>query len=81
MLKGITNAFRIPELRNKILFTLGILAIYRFGAYLPVPGVPFRAMLEAYSNAAAGSGAGRLHCYFGLACARGRPHLANSAPR
>ena len=57
MLKGITNAFRIPELRNKILFTLGILAIDRFGAYLPVPGVPFRAMLEAYSNAAAGSGA------------------------
>lgn len=57
MLKGFANAFRIPELRKKILFTMAILLIYRFGAYLPVPGVPFRSMLEAYSNAAAGSGA------------------------
>lgn len=57
MLKGFANAFRIPELRKKILFTAAILLLYRFGAYLPVPGVPFRDMLEAYQNAAAGSGA------------------------
>ncbi len=41
MLKGIANAFRIPELRNKILVSIAILALYRFGAYLPAPGVPF----------------------------------------
>lgn len=57
MLKGFANALRIPELRKKILFSVGILLIYRFGAYLPVPGVPFRDMLDAYSTAAAGSGA------------------------
>ena len=57
MLKGFANAFRIPELRKKIIFTACILLLYRFGAYLPVPGVPFRAMLDAYSTAAAGSGA------------------------
>ena len=57
MLKGIANAFRVKELRNKILITIGILAIYRFGAYLPVPGIPFRGMLNAYESAAAGSGA------------------------
>ncbi len=57
MLKGIANAFRIPELRKKILVTIGILALYRFGAYLPAPGVPFASMLEAFQTAAAGSGA------------------------
>ena len=57
MLKGIANAFRVKELRDKILITLGILAIYRFGAYLPVPGIPFRGMLSAYQANAAGNGA------------------------
>ena len=57
MLKGIANAFRIPELRKKILITIGVLALYRFGAYLPAPGVPFASMLEAFQTAAAGSGA------------------------
>ena len=57
MLKGLANAFRIPELRHKILVTIGILLLYRFGAYLPAPGVPFTAMLDAYQNAASSSGA------------------------
>ena len=57
MLKGFANAFRIPELRKKILFTVAILLLYRFGAYLPAPGIPFTAMLEAYQNAASTSGA------------------------
>jgi preprotein translocase subunit SecY len=55
--KGLANAFRIPELRNKILFTLAILLLYRFGAYLPAPGIPFSDMLSAYQNAASSSGA------------------------
>ncbi len=41
MLSSIIDAFKVPELRKKILFTLGILALYRFGAYVPVPGIPF----------------------------------------
>lgn len=57
MLKGIANAFRIPELRDKILITIGILVLYRIGAYIPVPGIPFQGMLSAYSAAASGSGA------------------------
>jgi preprotein translocase subunit SecY len=39
VLSAIANAFRVPELRKKILFTLGIIAIYRIGAHIPVPGV------------------------------------------
>lgn len=57
MVKAIQNALRIPELRGKIAITVAILALYRFGAYLPVPGVPFSDMLAAYKNAAMGSGA------------------------
>ena len=57
MLKAIQNALRIPDLRKKIGITAAILALYRLGAYLPVPGIPFRDMLDAYQNAASGSGA------------------------
>jgi preprotein translocase subunit SecY len=57
VLKGFANAFRIPELRKKIAITLAILLLYRFGAYLPAPGIPFTDMLEAYKNAASESGA------------------------
>ncbi len=39
MIEAIRNALRVPDLRKKILFTLLILIIYRFGAHIPVPGV------------------------------------------
>jgi preprotein translocase subunit SecY len=33
------NIFRIPDLRKRVLFTLGILAVYRLGAFIPTPGI------------------------------------------
>ena len=57
MLKGIANAFRVPELRKKLLLTAAILLLYRFGAYLPVPGAPFQDLLGAYQSGMADSGA------------------------
>ncbi len=39
MLRTILNMFRIKELRNRIFFTLGLLAVYRIGAYIPTPGI------------------------------------------
>ena len=39
MLKAFLNSFRIPDLRNKILFTLFIITLYRFGSHIPVPVV------------------------------------------
>ena len=39
MLTRVLNMFRVPDLRNKILFTLFILALYRLGAFIPAPGV------------------------------------------
>jgi len=41
MLARLRNMFRVPDLRNKILFTLIIIAVYRVGAHLPVPFVQF----------------------------------------
>ena len=38
MLSSLRNIFRVPDLRNKILFTLLMIALYRLGAYIPVPG-------------------------------------------
>lgn len=51
MLQALANAFRVPDLRKKILFTLGIIALYRVGAHIPVPGVS-RAMVDALTQAA-----------------------------
>lgn len=56
MLKGISNAFRIRELRSKIMLTLGILLLYRIGCHIPVPGIPYKGMLEAYASASSSSG-------------------------
>lgn len=39
MLSALTNVFKIAELRNKILFTLGMLVVYRIGHWIPIPGV------------------------------------------
>jgi len=39
VLKTIVNAFKVPELRKKILFVLGIVALYRIGCYIPAPGI------------------------------------------
>ena len=39
MLEKFLNIFRIPDLRKRVLFTLGILAVYRLGAWIPTPGI------------------------------------------
>lgn len=58
MLNGLKNAFRISELREKILFTIALLVVYRFGAHIPVPGVPFQSMLGLFGgNDSVASGA------------------------
>src|ERR1041385_7922076 len=39
MLTWLSNAWRVPELRRRLLFTAGVLAVYRFGSWIPAPGV------------------------------------------
>jgi preprotein translocase subunit SecY len=50
MLSRLRNMFRVPDLRNKILFTLAIVGVYRFGAHLPVPYVDFSAIQTLQDN-------------------------------
>jgi preprotein translocase subunit SecY len=52
MLSAFRNAFKIPELRGKILFTVAIIAVYRLGSHLPVPGVDFDAVQNYLENPA-----------------------------
>ena len=42
MLTAFARAFKTPDLRKKLLFTLGIIVLYRLGAHIPVPGVELR---------------------------------------
>ncbi len=46
MLDAVRNAFRLPDLRQKLLVTIGILLLYRFAAHIPLPGVD-RVALES----------------------------------
>src|SRR5260370_3208300 len=38
-IEAFRNLFRIPDLRNRVLFTLALLAVYRIGAHIPTPGI------------------------------------------
>lgn len=51
MLSRLRNVFRVPDLRNKIIFTLIIVGVYRFGAHLPVPYVDFQAIKSLQDSA------------------------------
>ncbi|MFC1737202.1 preprotein translocase subunit SecY, partial [Candidatus Hydrogenedentota bacterium] len=50
MIKAIQNCFKIPELRSRLLFTLGILAVYRLGAHIPSPGINGRVLAEQLAS-------------------------------
>jgi len=50
VITGLKNIFKIPELRNRILFTLGMLAVYRLGNHIPTPGVDARALTDFFDQ-------------------------------
>ncbi|MEU2257177.1 preprotein translocase subunit SecY [Nocardia xishanensis] len=58
MLSAFVSAFRTPDLRRKILFTLGLVALYRAGAALPSPGVDYKAVQECVDLVSGGENAG-----------------------
>jgi preprotein translocase subunit SecY len=64
MLEKFLNIFRIPDLRKRVLFTLGILAVYRLGAWIPTPGVNYR-QLELLFNSQSGSALGLMDLFSG----------------
>jgi len=52
MIQALLNSFRIPDLRKKILFTLGLLAVYRSGSYIPLPGINTMALAQFFERLA-----------------------------
>ncbi|MFI6865396.1 preprotein translocase subunit SecY [Nocardia sp. NPDC050406] len=58
MLSALVPAVRNPELRRKILFTLGLIGLYRMGAALPSPGVDYRAVRSCVELVSGGETAG-----------------------
>jgi preprotein translocase subunit SecY len=52
LVDSIQNIFRIPELRRRLLFTLGMFAIYRLGEHIPAPGVNGQALAAMFAGQA-----------------------------
>lgn len=50
MIEAIANILKIPDLRNRIFFTLGMLAIYRLGVFIPAPGVDRTALADFFAT-------------------------------
>ena len=63
-LEAFLNVFRVPDLRKRVAFTLGLLAVYRIGAHIPTPGVN-TAELERLFEQAAGTALGFLDLFSG----------------
>jgi preprotein translocase subunit SecY len=49
-IRNALNAFKLPDLRRKILFTIAILVVYRFAAHIPVPGVNADALAQLFQS-------------------------------
>jgi preprotein translocase subunit SecY len=52
--EAVANIFRIPDLRRRILFTLGLLAIYRLGGHIPTPGIDANRLQEFFNQNSGG---------------------------
>ena len=65
VLDSLKNIFSVPELRNRILFMLAMLAVYRVGSWIPTPGIDATALEEFFSTQAGGSLVGFLDLFTG----------------
>jgi len=67
----LANAWRVPELRRRVLFTAAILAIYRLGSWIPAPGVDSQRITDFFNGGGRGSGIfGLLNTFSGSALQR-----------
>ncbi|HPE67854.1 MAG TPA: preprotein translocase subunit SecY [Thermotogota bacterium] len=63
MWKAFRNAFRIPELRDRIFFTLLMLIVYRLGVYIPIPGINLTQWASVFSEFQQGAAGGLFSFY------------------
>jgi preprotein translocase subunit SecY len=69
VLTWIVNAWRVPELRRRVIFTGAMLSLYRLGSWMPAPGVD-SATIQNYFNGKGGSVLGLLNLFSGSALSR-----------
>lgn len=69
MIESFRNIFAIPDLRKRLIFTFALLAVYRIGAFIPIPGVDPAALAE-FAEAAKGTVLGFLNLFSGGALGR-----------
>ncbi|OYV61010.1 MAG: preprotein translocase subunit SecY [Actinobacteria bacterium 21-73-9] len=70
MLQRLANIFRVPDLRNKVLFTVAIICLYQLGANVPIPGVSWTQVQLLESKAGASGVLGFLNLFSGGALTR-----------
>lgn len=70
MLSSLKYMFKVPDLRGKILFTIAIIALFRLGSHVPVPGIDFQAVQRLSDQAQRGGVLGFLNLFSGGALTR-----------
>ena len=70
MIRRLANIFRVADLRNKVLFTIGIICLYQLGANLPIPGVSWSQVTLLQQKAGASGVLGFLNLFSGGALTR-----------
>ncbi|HPN28079.1 MAG TPA: preprotein translocase subunit SecY [Thermotogota bacterium] len=63
MWRAFRNAFRIPELRDRIIFTLLMLIVYRLGIYIPIPGINLSEWANVFQGFQSGAAGGLFSFY------------------
>ena len=71
MFSWLTNAWRVPELRRRVIFTAVILALYRLGSWIPAPGIDSSSIQNFFNTGGRGQGVfGLLNTFSGSALSR-----------
>src|SRR3954454_22015277 len=65
MVRTISSAFTVPEIRKKLAFTAGMLALYRLGSHIPVPGIDTQAVDDIQKNFSGNNILGFLNVFSG----------------
>src|SRR6202790_3746349 len=64
LFEAFANIFRVPDLRKRLLFALGLLAVYRLGGHIPIPGIDTNSF-ERFVNQNQGGFLGFIHLFSG----------------
>src|SRR5438874_5044793 len=70
MFGSLVNAWRVPDLRRRLLFTAAVLAVYRFGSWVPAPGINESALSQLFGGSAGNGVLGLLNLFSGSALSR-----------